>query len=95
MARRPFHTAESTIVVCTDGYFEVYPPTPRTNGDKPAYRGAIAELGAGMRGPDDRLAVRPDSVALAEAVTAWSAVNGSAAVGGKLGGGRDGVEHKA
>ena len=73
MARTPFFSPDSNIVVCSDGYFEVYPPTPRTNGDKPKYRGAIAELGAGMRGPDDRLGVRPDSAALADAVAAWSA----------------------
>ena len=90
MARTPFHTPDSNIVVCSDGYFEVYPPTPRTNGDKPAYRGPLAELGAGLRGTDDRLAVRPDSVALANAVPAWSAVHGAAAVNGELGGGRDG-----
>jgi hypothetical protein len=95
MARRPFHSPDATIVVCSDGYFEVYPPTPRTNGDKPAYRGAIAELGSGMRGPDDRLAVRPDSRALADAVGAWSAANGAAAVRGTLGGGRNGAEVKA
>jgi hypothetical protein len=95
MARTPFHSPDSNIVVCSDGYFEVYPPTPRKNGDKPAYRGPIAELGSGLRGADDRLAVRPDSAALAEAVTAWSAVNGTAAVRGKLGGGRNGVEIKA
>jgi hypothetical protein len=94
MARTPFHSPDSNIVVCSDGYFEVYPPTPRKNGDKPAYRGPIAELGAGLRGADDRLAVRPDSAALANAVAAWSATNGAAAVGGVLGGGRDGSEHK-
>jgi hypothetical protein len=95
MARTPFYSPDSNIVVCSDGYFEVYPPTPRTNGDKPKYRGAIAELGAGMRGPDDRLAVRPDSRALADAVAAWSATNGAAAVGGALGGGRDGSDQGA
>jgi hypothetical protein len=94
MARTPFHSADTNIVVCSDGYFEVYPPTPRTNGDKPAYRGMIAELGAGMRGPDDHLAVRPDSAALADAVSAWSAANGAAALRGTLGGGRNGAEAK-
>jgi hypothetical protein len=94
MARTPFHSPDSNIVVCSDGYFEVYPPTPRTNGDKPAYRGAIAELGAGLRGADDRLAVRPDSAALADAVSAWSAANGAAALRGTMGGGRNGSEHK-
>ena len=76
----------------TDGYFDVYPTSARTNGDKPAYRGRIAELGAGIRGIDDRLAVRPDSLALTDAVIAWSAVNGAAALAGTLGGGRDGNE---
>ena len=48
-----------------------------------------------MRGLDDRLGVRPDSIALAEAVTAWSAVHGTEALGGTLGGGRDGNEPEA
>ena len=52
-------------------------------------------IGPGIRGLDDRLAVRPGSVALAEAVTAWSAVNGAAALGGALGAGRDGNESAA
>ena len=52
-------------------------------------------LGQEIRGIDDRLAVRPDSLALADAVTAWSAVNGADALGGKLGGGRDGNESEA
>ena len=34
----------------------------------------------------------PDSVALAEAVTAWSAVHGADAVSGAMGRGRDGNE---
>ena len=92
MARTPFSSPEATIVVCSDGYFDVYPTTARTNGDKPAYRGRIAELGAGIRGADDRLAVRPGSAALLEAVTAWSAVHGAAAVNGTMGFGRDGNE---
>ena len=77
-------------MVSSDGYFDVYPSSNRSNGDKPAYRGQLAELGAGIRGTDDRLAVRPGSVALADAVGAWSAVNGEAAVRGELGRGRDG-----
>ena len=90
MGRTAFSSPEANIVVSTDGYFDVYPSSDRSDGDKPAYRGRLAELGAGIRGGDDRLAVRPGSVALAEAVTAWSAVNGRAAVRGELGGGRDG-----
>jgi hypothetical protein len=90
MARTPFSPPEANIVVCSDGYFDVYPSFNRSNGDKPAYRGQLAELGAGIRGADDRLAVRPGSVALADAVTAWSAVHGAAAVRGELGGGRNG-----
>jgi hypothetical protein len=90
MARTSFSSPDSNIVVSSDGYFDVYPPTARSNGDKPVYRGTLAELGAGIRGPNDRLAVRPGSVALADAVTAWSAVHGAAAVGGELGRGRDG-----
>ncbi len=79
----------------TDGYFDVYPPSDRSNGDKPAYRGRLAELGPGIRGADDRLAVRPGSVALADAISAWSSVNGAAAVRGDLGRGRDGNEPQA
>jgi hypothetical protein len=95
MARTSFSAPEAHIVVSTDGYFDVYPTSARTNGDKPAYRGRLAELGAGIRGADDRLAVRPDSVALADAVTAWSAVHGAQALHGTLGGGRDGNEPEA
>ena len=95
MARTSFSSPDSNIVVCSDGYFDVYPPTNRSNGDKPAYRGTLAELGAGIRGANDRLAVRPDSRALAEAVSTWSAANGADAVRGKLGGGRNGAERKA
>ena len=92
MGRRSFPLSETTIVVSTDGYFDVYPPVPRTDGDKPAYRGRLHELGAGIRGADDRLAVRPSSTALAEAVVLWSSTNGARAPGGKLGGGRDANE---
>jgi hypothetical protein len=92
MARTSFSPHEANIVVSSDGYFDVYPSTPRMKGDKPAYRGVLAELGQEIRGPDDRLAVRPGSVALADAVTAWSAVHGAAALGGALGRGRDGNE---
>jgi hypothetical protein len=95
MARTSFSPPEATIVVSSDGYFDVYPSSARSNGDKPAYRGVVAELGQEIRGTDDRLAVRPDSIALADAVTAWSAVNGADALGGKLGGGRDGNESAA
>ncbi len=90
MARTSFSSPASHIVVSTEGYFDVYPPIERSQGDKPAYRGGLAELGAGIRGIDDRLAVRPDSPALATAVAAWSAAHGAAAVRGDLGGGRDG-----
>jgi hypothetical protein len=95
MARTPFPLRDAHIVVSTDGYFDVYPPTERSNGDKPAYRGYLAELGAGVRGPNDRLAVRPGSTALSEAVTAWSASHGAAAVRGELGRGRDGNQAEA
>jgi hypothetical protein len=95
MARTPFSSPDANIVVCSDGYFDVYPPTGRSNGDKPAYRGQLAELGAGIRGADDRLAVRPGSVALADAVGAWSAAHGAAAVRGDLGRGRDGNQAAA
>ena len=78
--------------MCSDGYFDVYPSSARTNGDKPAYRGRLAELGPGIRGADDRLAVRPGSPALSAAVSSWSASHGAAALRGELGGGRDGNE---
>ena len=94
MARMSFSPPEATIVVSTDGYFDVYPSVDRSDGDKPAYRGRLAELGPGIRGADDRLAVRPGSVALADAVNAWSTAKGAAAVRGDLGGGRDGNEAK-
>ena len=92
MARTPFASPDAHVVVSTDGYFDVYPHTGRSDGDRPAYRGRLAELGPGIRGGDDRLAVRPGSAALADAVTAWSAVHGAAANRGELGGGRDGNE---
>jgi hypothetical protein len=95
MARTTFSPPEARIVVSSDGYFDVYPASPRTNGDKPAYRGVLAELGQDIRGTDDRLAVRPGSPALEDAVIAWSAVHGAAALGGELGGGRDGTETEA
>ena len=95
MARTSFSAPDAHIVVSSDGYFDVYPATARSNSDKPAYRGRLAELGPGIRGLDDRLAVRPTSAALADAVAAWSAVNGLAAVGGELGKGRDGNEEAA
>src|ERR1019366_5109319 len=79
LARTPFTSPEANIVVCSDGYFDVYSTAARTNGDKPAYRGRLAELGPGIRGADDRLAVRPGSAGLIEAVNAWSAVNGAGA----------------
>ena len=90
MARTSFTSPASTIVVSTDGYFDVYPPTGRSDGDKPSYRGQLAELGSGIRGLDDRLAVRPDSAALASAVMAWSDAHGSSALKGDMGKGRDG-----
>ena len=92
MARTTFSSADANVVVSTDGYFDVYPPIDRSSGDRPAYRGRLAELGPGIRGANDRLAVRPSSMALADAVTAWCAVHGAAAVRGELGRGRDGKE---
>ena len=84
--------AETTIVVSTDGYFDVYPPMTRSNGDKPAYRGRVAELGSGFRAIDETLAVRPNSQALADAVILWSSETGESALKGEMGGGRDGKE---
>jgi len=95
MARTSFSSPAANIVVSTDGYFDVYPSSGRFDGDKPAYRGVLAELGAGIRGGDDRLAVRPGSSALATAVDAWAAANGAAAIRGELGAGRVGNEAAA
>jgi hypothetical protein len=95
MARTSFSSSVSNIVVSSDGYFDVYPPASRSGGERPAYRGRLAELGSGIRGLDDRLAVRPASPALANAVAAWDAEHGVAAVRGELGRGRDGLEPAA
>ena len=90
MARTAFTARDAHIVVCSDGYFDVYPSADRPAGDKPVYRGLVGELGVGMRAPDGSLGVRPDSKALAAAVFAWSKANGAATVRGEQGGGRDG-----
>ncbi len=95
MSRTSFTLPESSIVVSTEGYFDVYPTGERSNGDRPAYRGGLSELGTGIRGIDDRLAVRPSSTALATAVTAWSSEHGATAVRGDLGKGRDGNQATA
>lgn len=95
MARTRFTQPDAHIVVSTDGYFDVYPSSIRTDSDRPAYRGRIAELGHGIHGNGDRLGVRPGSAALADAVRVWSASNGAAAVRGDLGRGRDGSEPTA
>lgn len=89
MARRSFRTADALIVVSTDGYFDVFPPVNRTPNDKPNYRGVLAELGSSVRGSDDRLSVRPESVALDLAVSTWSRSHGAAAVRGEMGYGRN------
>ena len=92
MARTPFTARDAHVVVCSDGYFDVYPSADRSAGDKPVYRGLLAELGAGIRGIDGALAVRPSSAALSTAVFAWTTANGAAAVRGELGRGRDGTQ---
>lgn len=89
MARRSFRTADALIVVSTDGYFDVFPPIDRSQNDKPNYRGVLAELGPTVRGLDDRLSVRPESVALDAAVSSWSRNHGAAAVRGDMGWGRN------
>jgi hypothetical protein len=89
VSRRTFHTADALIVVSTDGYFDVFPPLQRTENDKPNYRGVIAELGPTVRSSDDRLSVRPESVALDAAVSIWARKNGAAAVRGEMGFGRN------
>jgi hypothetical protein len=95
VARRPFRTADALIVVSSDGYFDVFPPTDRRPNDKPAYRGVVAELGGTVRGEDGRLGVRPDSVALDAAVSVWSRSHGAAAVHGDMGLGRNDSNAKA
>jgi hypothetical protein len=92
VSRRSFRTADALIVVSTDGYFDVFPPIDRSANDKPNYRGVLAELGPTVRGSDDRLSVRPESVMLDAAVSTWSRNHGAAAVRGDMGFGRD--EHK-
>jgi hypothetical protein len=87
MARRPFLTPEALIVVSSDGYFDVF-PVARVANARPSYRGVVAELGPTLRGSDDRLGVRPDSVVLDAAVSVWSRDHGSAALRGDLGPGR-------
>ena len=89
MARTPFPAPEALIVVSTDGYFDVFPPAGRSATEKPAYRGVLGELGREVT-EGGRLTVRPDSKRLATAVAAWSAANGTAALRGDLGRGRDG-----
>jgi hypothetical protein len=89
VARRSFRTADALIVVSTDGYFDVFPPVDRSPNDKPNYRGVIAELGSSVRGSDDRLSVRPESVVLDAAVSTWSRSHGAAAVRGEMGFGRN------
>ncbi len=89
MARRSFRTADALIVVSTDGYFDVFPPINRSPNDKPNYRGVLAELGSSVRGSDDRLSVRPESVVLDVAVSTWSRNHGAAAVRGEMGYGRN------
>ncbi len=90
MARTSFAARDARVVVCSDGYFDVYPSSDRSAGDKPAYRGLLGELGPGIRAIEGGLAVRPTSAALSTAVLAWSAAHGAAAVRGEMGGGRDG-----
>ena len=85
MSRTSFAHPETTIVVSTDGYFDVYPAVARSNGDKPAYRGRLTELDPEVRGFDERLTVRPSSAALRDAVATWSDTHGAAAVRGDLG----------
>jgi hypothetical protein len=85
MARTRFANPDTTIVVSTDGYFDVYPAVPRSNNDKPVYRGRLGELGPGIRGTDERLLVSTTSSKLRDAVAAWSDEHGAAAVRGDLG----------
>ncbi len=91
VARRPFLTPDALIVVSSDGYFDVFAPGDRLPNARPPYRGSLAELGTTVRGPDGALSVRPDSIVLEDAVSAWSGRHGAAAVRGDLGAGRDGA----
>jgi hypothetical protein len=91
MARTPFTTPEASIVVSTDGYFDVYPSGERVANARPAYRGTIDQLDRDVRA-GNRLTVRPDSIALRVAVASWSSDHGAAAVRGELGAGRNGKQ---
>jgi hypothetical protein len=91
MSRTTLITPEAQIVVSTDGYFDVYPSGKRLAGAKPVYRGTLDLLDRDVR-LGNRLTVRPDSIALREAVASWSSEHGAAAVRGDLGAGRDGKQ---
>jgi len=93
MGRMSFVAPEALVVVSTDGYFDVFAPSGRTENDKPKYRGLVEELGSGIRGAGGRLAIRPGSHRLAAAVAGWAKAHGLAAVSGDLGPGRDGQQH--
>ena len=94
MSRTSFATPTVQIIVGTAGYFDVHPNTPRSNEAKPVYRGLLVELGPGVRGPGDRLALRPGSARLRTVVEAWAAAHGAEALAGGLGRGRDGNQPK-
>ena len=83
MARTSFSPPEATIVVSTRRLLRrVSRQRPRRTATSPPTAASWPNSDRSIRGTDDRLAVRPDSIALADAVTAWSAVNGAAALGG-------------
>lgn len=90
MSRYKFDTAEAYIVVDPSGFFDVFAEADRPTHQRPAYRGELTELGREVA-ESGRLSVRPDSTAMFEAVEAWSAANGAAAIAGSLGLGRQGT----
>ena len=89
--RYPHSTPEAHIVVSTQGYFDVFASITHLAHERPAYRGEIAELGRAVA-TGEKLTVSPQSAAMAEAVTAWSARHGADAVAGKMGKGRQETE---
>ena len=95
MARTSFTAPEARIVVSSDGYFDVYPSTARTTATSPPIAASWPSSAQGSAAPMTGWPSAPDSVALADAVTAWAAVNGASALSGELGGGRDGSEAAA
>ena len=88
MARTSFSAPEAHIVVSTDGYFDVYPSSA---ADQRRQAGlSRSDRGARRGNPRHRRPARRPARLRPRwptPLTAWSAVNGAAALGGALGGG--------